>query len=328
MFAIASFGRRLGQSNRRRLRRWNGPAIVDPAKVPVAVDDAASIFPAGGGDRSRPDPKPTKRPSPAILQSTIPTARPRVGVHLYLYLLSVALVAAAITGILLGIGSYLLMHPATEMGADYAVEEKGTQHPVPGSSVGEAPLGTIGAAPPHDEVPAPPSTAPEATVPAPEVAIMPVPPGATESDVSQSAQPAGTAEPLDHPAAGVEPSTAPAQPTSPEPRPPAVIRGIVTDAPNAATWILADQTVRLWGIKPQPSNSVAPLVNWVRAKGSIECVARAKTGRYQCFTATGEDIAEAALLAGAARAGDRAPAAYRNAEAQARRQEKGLWGRR
>ena len=62
-------------------------------------------------------------------------------------------------------GSYLLMHPATEMGADYAVEEKGTQHPVPGSSVGEAPLGTIGAAPPHDEVPAPPSTAPEATAP-------------------------------------------------------------------------------------------------------------------------------------------------------------------
>jgi endonuclease YncB( thermonuclease family) len=103
---------------------------------------------------------------------------------------------------------------------------------------------------------------------------------------------------------------------------------MVTDAPNAATWILADRTIRLWGIKPQPSNSVASLVNWVRAKGSIECVPRAKTGRYQCFTATGEDIAEAALLAGVARAGDRAPAAYRNAEAQARRQEKGLWGRR
>jgi hypothetical protein len=326
MFAIASFGRRLGQSNRRRLRRWNGPAIVDPAKVPVAVDDAASIFPAGGGDRPRPDPTPTERPSPAILQSAVPAARPRVGVHLYL--LSVALVAAAIIGMLLGMGSYLLMHPATEVGADYAAEEKGTQHPVPGSSIGEAPLGTTGAAPPRDEVPAPPSTASEATVPAPEVVIMPVLPGVTESDLSQSAQPVGIAEPLDHPAAGEELSTPPVQTKSPEPRPPAVIRGIVTDAPNAATWILADQTVRLWGVKPQPSNAVAPLVNWVRAKGSIECVARAKTGRYQCFTATGEDIAEAALLAGVARAGDRAPAAYRNAETQARRQEKGLWGRR
>ena len=70
------------------------------------------------------------------------------------------------------------------------------------------------------------------------------------------------------------------------------------------------------------------MVNWVRAKGPIECVPRAKTDRYQCFTATGEDIAEAALLAGAARAGLRTPAAYRNAEAQARRKAKGLWGGR
>jgi hypothetical protein len=263
---------------------------------------------------------------PALLRSRIPPARPRVGIHLYL--LSVALVAAAIIGILLGRGSYLLVHPATEMGADYADEETGTLHPVPGSSVGEAPPSTTAAAPPRDEVPALPATASEATVPAPEVAIMPVLPGATESDLSQSAQPVGIAEPFDHPAAGEEPSTPPAQSASSEPIPPAVIRGIVTDAPNAAAWILADQTIRLWGIKPQPSNSVASLVNWVRAKGSIECVPRAKTGRYQCFTATGEDIAEAALLAGVARAGDRAPAAYRNAETQARRQEKGLWGRR
>jgi hypothetical protein len=328
MFAIASFGRRLRQSSRRRVRRWNASAIVDPAKVPAAVDNAASIFPAGGGDRSRPDPAPTEEPSPAIPQSPIPTARPRVGVHLYLYLLSVALVAAAIIGILLGMGSYLLVHPATEMGADYAVEEKGTQHPVPGSSVGEPPPSTANTAPSHDEVSVPPAMASEAKVPSPEVVITPVLPGATESDLSQSAQPAGTAEPLDHPAAGEEPSTAPAQTTSSEPIPSAVIRGIVTDAPNVATWVLAGQTIRLWGIKPQPSNSVASLVNWVRAKGPIECVPRAKTGRYQCFTATGEDIAEAALLAGVARAGDRAPAAYRNAEAQARRKEKGLWGRR
>jgi len=263
---------------------------------------------------------------PALPRSGIPTARPRVGIHLYL--LSVALVAAAIIGILLGMGSYLLVHPATEMGAYYADEETGTLHLVPGSSVGEAPTSTTDAAPLHDEVSVLATRAAEATVAAPEVAIMPVLPGATESDLSRSAQPARTAEPLDHPAAGEEPSTPPAQTTSSEPIPPAAIRGIVTDASNAATWILANQTIRLWGIKPQPSNSVASLVNWVRGKGSIECVPRAKSGRYQCFTATGEDIAEAALLAGVARAGDRAPAAYRNAEAQARRQEKGLWGRR
>lgn len=298
MFAIVSIGRRLRRSRRRRFRRWSAPAIADSAKVPVAVGDAASMFPDAG--------------DPRVL-----TARPRVGIHLHL--LSVALVAAAIIGILLGIGSYLLVHPAAEMGADYADEETGTLLPCSGSSVGEAPPTTTDAAP---------ATASEATVPASEVAIMPALPGAMESDLSQSAQPVGIAEPFDHPATGEEPSTPPAESASSEPIPPAGIRGIVTDAPNAATWILADQTIRLWGIKPQSSNSLASLVNWVRAKGSIECVPRARTGRYQCFTATGEDIAEAALLAGVARAGDRAPAAYQSAEAQARRQEKGLWRRR
>ena len=159
---------------------------------------------------------------------------------------------------------------------------------------------------------------------------MPVLPGATESDSSQSAQPAGTAEPLDHPAAGAEPSTAPAQTTSSEPIPSAVIRGIVTDAPNAATWVLADQTIHLWGIKPQSSNSVASLVNWVRAKGSIECVPRAKTWPLPVLHGHGgEDIAEAAPTCRRSR--ERVtvlPAAYRNAEAQARRKAKGLWGRR
>jgi hypothetical protein len=325
MFAIASISRRVHRSKRRPFRPWNAPAIADSAKVPVAVADAASMFLDAEGDRSRPDPAPTKGQRPALPRSRIPTARPRVGIHLYL--LSLALVAAAIIGMLLGMGSYLLVHPATEMGADDANEETATQHPVPGASVGEAPS-TTDTAPPHDEVSTLPATASEATVAAPEVAIMPVLPSATESGLSQSAQPVAIAEPLDHPAVGEEPSTPPAQTTSSKSIPPAVIRGIVTDAPNAATWILADQTIRLWGIKPQPSNSVASLVNWVRAKGPVECVPRAKTGRYQCFTATGEDIAEAALLAGAARAGDRAPAAYRNAEAQARRQQKGLWGRR
>jgi endonuclease YncB( thermonuclease family) len=57
-------------------------------------------------------------------------------------------------------------------------------------------------------------------------------------------------------------------------------------------------------------------------------VPRLKTGRYQCFTATGEDIAEAALLAGVARVRDPATAAYRNAEAQARRKGKGQWERK
>jgi hypothetical protein len=284
------------------------------------------MFPGAGPDRSRPDPAPTEGQSSPLPRSRIPTARPWVGIHLYL--LSVGLVAAAIIGILLGVASYLLVHPATEMGADYADVETGTQHPVSASSIGVAPPGTTDAASLHDEVPALPSVASEATLPAPEAGIMAALPGATESGLSQPAQPARTAEPLDHSAAVEEPSTAPTQPTSSEPIPPAVVRGVLTDAPNAATWILTDQTIHLWGIEPQLSKSIASLVDWVRAKGPIECVPRAKTDRYQCFTATGEDIAEAALLAGVARAGIRAPAVYRGAEAQARRKAKGLWGKR
>jgi endonuclease YncB( thermonuclease family) len=49
---------------------------------------------------------------------------------------------------------------------------------------------------------------------------------------------------------------------------------------------------------------------------------------YRCFTATGEDIAEAALLAGIGRAGEGATAAYQSAESNARRMGKGLWARR
>src|SRR3984893_2697784 len=175
MFAIASIGRRLHLSRRRRFRRLNVPAIPDSAKVPVALSDAASMFPDAGGDRSRPDLAPAEGQMPVLPRSWIPTAQPWAGIHLYL--LSVALVAAAIIGILLGMGSYLLVHPATEMGADYAVEEKGTQHPVPGSSVGEPPPSTANTAPSHDEVSVPPAMASEAKVPSPEVVITPVLPG-------------------------------------------------------------------------------------------------------------------------------------------------------
>jgi endonuclease YncB( thermonuclease family) len=44
-------------------------------------------------------------------------------------------------------------------------------------------------------------------------------------------------------------------------------------------------------------------------------------------TASGRDLAEAALFAGIGRAAEGAGAAYRDAEAKARRQGKGLWAR-
>jgi endonuclease YncB( thermonuclease family) len=124
--------------------------------------------------------------------------------------------------------------------------------------------------------------------------------------------------------------------TSPEPlagqsRQPAkqtaVVRGIVTDVPNAGTWVVQGRTVRLFGIEPGPPKLLTALVKWVRAKGPVECLPQAHTFLYRCFTANGEDIAEAALLAGIGRTGPHATAAYDSAEERARRMGKGLWAR-
>jgi endonuclease YncB( thermonuclease family) len=95
-----------------------------------------------------------------------------------------------------------------------------------------------------------------------------------------------------------------------------------------ATWVVDGRTVRLLGIDPGPPKHLASLVNWVRAKGAVECLLQWPTQLYRCFTATGEDIAEAALLAGIGRTGEGATAAYQSAESNARRMGKGLWARR
>ena len=107
-----------------------------------------------------------------------------------------------------------------------------------------------------------------------------------------------------------------------------VINGIVTDVRDVATWVVGGRTAHLSGIDPGPPKLLASLVNWVRAKGPVECLPQAGSLFYRCFTATGEDIAEAALLAGIGRAGDGATAAYESAESSARRMGKGLWARR
>ena len=94
------------------------------------------------------------------------------------------------------------------------------------------------------------------------------------------------------------------------------------------TWIVGNQAVRLWGIRPGPQDRLHSLdrfVDWVPAKGPIECRWHEHSSRYQCATATGENIAEASLLAWVGRVADGAAVAYRSAEAQARQKGNGLW---
>jgi hypothetical protein len=109
-----------------------------------------------------------------------------------------------------------------------------------------------------------------------------------------------------------------------------IVHGVVADAIDAMTWVVDDQIVNLWGIRPgSPSlfPSLTGFVEQVRAKGAVECRRQTHSNRYRCLMATGEDVAEAALLAGVGRAADGATVAYRTAEAQAHQRSRGMWAR-
>jgi len=109
-----------------------------------------------------------------------------------------------------------------------------------------------------------------------------------------------------------------------------VVRGTVTDARDAMTWVVDDKIVTLWGIRPGSPNlspSLTGFMDRVRAKGAVECRRQTHSSRYRCLMATGEDLAEAALFAGVGRAADGATVAYRTAEAQAHQGGRGQWAK-
>jgi hypothetical protein len=272
------------------------------------------------------------------------------------YLVSVGLVAAATLSASLGIGFYLLVHPPQQAAAEPArgsVADSELRTPDESAAVSQPELTS-----PKSEASAPIPSAPSS---ADALSVRPTPSPELES-LSSVAGP----EPVRSEGGGAEdrlstpqeadrlvirdiaPDTNPS-PVEGEPRdqirnasaqgqagelagepshPTEIINGIVTDVRDVATWVVGGRTIHLFGINPGPPKLLASLVNWVRTKGPVECLPQAGSLSYQCFTATGEDIAEAALLAGIGRAGERATAAYENAESNARRMGKGLWGRR
>jgi endonuclease YncB( thermonuclease family) len=152
----------------------------------------------------------------------------------------------------------------------------------------------------------------------PDQRLAYIPSGAIELNDNSAERPPGKGP---QPAAATQPSA-----TSPEaPSTPAVVRGPVTRVPNAATLVVADQRVRLSGIDPGPPTALAPFENWVRVQGALQCEPDAQTGRYRCFTSSGVDVAEAAILNGAGRVGDGATPGYRERETEARQGRRGLW---
>ena len=106
-----------------------------------------------------------------------------------------------------------------------------------------------------------------------------------------------------------------------------IVSGSVTQVTDAMTWVVGNKTVYLWGIRPGTHyvlSSLEKVADWVRAKGPLECRRQAHSSRYRCSTSAGDDIGEAALLAGVARAARGAPPAYHDAEEQARQRGNGL----
>ena len=292
--------------------------------------------------------------------STPPRRRPELGfrVGIFFYLLCVALVGAATIGVFFGTGFYLLGHRRKEIIADSGTRGRGGVAPVaakqetplsaaaavsavvPGSVpvplAGEAPARAGRVAPLSADVPAVGAASPGATITvtaltasAPEPAQL----GATGTQPGQTDRMHATAETFGVPHESLpEPIKAQggqhSEPKRPEKTSTEIVYGTVTNVPDAMTWIVGNQTVRLWGIRPGPQYllpSLVRFVDWVRAKGPIQC--RRHSSGYECATATGENIAETALLAGVGRVANGATVAYRDAEAQARRQGSGLWTR-
>ena len=273
-------------------------------------------------------------PSRALGAISLHPAEPaglRIGTAFYL--VSLGLIAVATLGASLGLGFYLLVHPPEEAAAEPARISGGSDGSLSAvaidSSAADAELSA------RDKI---------ATVSQPETvsptieASAPIPSapreGQGEDDTLSSLREAGHPAVQDmaldtHPplVEGERPDQD-RQQISELSNPPEVVKGLVTDVRDVATWVVDGRTVRLFGIDPGPPKLLASLVNWVRAKGAVECLPQEPTHLYRCFTATGEDIAEAALLAGIGRAGEGAKAAYQSAESNARRMGKGLWARR
>jgi hypothetical protein len=282
----------------------------------------------------------------------------RLQVGILLHLACIAFVGTAITVVFFSIAFSLLRHPTGEIIANSSPRER---HIAPVGTKTEMPLSapTLPAVPSRS-VPVPPAG--EVTPSAASVAPLRADPPASAATVPETT-PAMTGPAASEPGS-TQLSTIRTQPDQrvranalaetpgvpPQPvlepntgqtgehsglRRPVnasaeIVHGMVADALDAMTWVVDNQTVNLWGIRPgSPSllPSLTGFVDLMRAKGAVECRKQTHSSRYRCLMPTGEDLAEAALLAGVGRAADGATVAYRTAEAQAHQRGRGLWAR-
>jgi hypothetical protein len=273
-------------------------------------------------------------------------------VDILLHLACIAFVGTAIIVAFFGIAFSRLGHPTEEDIANSGARDRrmapAEAKPAPTLSAvppRSAPVLLTGEAPSSAAPVAPSHAGLQAAATAPGTAPVMAAVAAAEPDSTQI--PAIGTKPAERlaPFAITETPGAPSEPfhepitgqngQSPRLKPPGnasaeIVHGTVTNAVDAMTWVIGDQIVNLWGIRPVPSNpspSLIGFVDQVRAKGAVECRRQTHSNRYRCLMGTGEDVAEAALLAGVGRAADGATVTYRTAEAQAHQKGRGMWTR-
>lgn len=96
---------------------------------------------------------------------------------------------------------------------------------------------------------------------------------------------------------------------------------------NTATLVVNGRTLALADVLPTDKTQAAILQDFLRIQGEnkVACARKAPAKRWTCKTPKGIDVAEAAILNGAAKAAPDASAQYRKSEAEARARNAGIW---
>lgn len=118
----------------------------------------------------------------------------------------------------------------------------------------------------------------------------------------------------------------PTQPPGNAPPPAAEVRGSA-HVLDTANLVVAGRQVPLFGIVGLGSPYDKQMASYIAAQGgAVDCVPQAN--RYVCTTASGFDVAQAALFNGGARAAPDAPPDYLHQQDLARAAHRGIWGHR
>lgn len=119
-----------------------------------------------------------------------------------------------------------------------------------------------------------------------------------------------------------------ALPAVPPPLPPPSAARPVSGSPrvlDTATLSFADTKVRISGIAGEGGIPARQMDSFIAEQGGTVSCEALSSGAHLCRTAQGYDLAAAALVNGAARISSDAPQEYREMQAQAQAERKGIW---